>query len=131
MNKKELLEKINGDLNELNQAYNNLYHNKVYVIVNNDSGIIEKYYKTKRGATSWISRHENDSYYDDYCQDLVYYHSNCDAYEVWINELINPSNNKMFWYTVWWISNTHGLNIGGKQWNLDKALYQIVLVLAL
>ena len=62
MNKKELLEKINGDLNELNQAYNNLYHHKVYVIVNNDSGIIEEYYKTKRGATSWIKKHEDDSY---------------------------------------------------------------------
>lgn len=118
MNKKELLEKINGDLNELNQAYNNLYHNKVYVIVNNDSGIIEKYYKTKRGATSWISRHENDSYYDDYCQDLVYYHSNCDAYEVWTNELINPSNNKMFWYKV--LYNHLGNVCQGYTWTLDN-----------
>ena len=95
MNKKELLEKINGDLNELKRAYDNLYHHKVYVIVNNNSGIIEKYYKTKRGAISWIAKHEDDSYYDDYCQALVYYHSNCDAYEVWDYELINPSNNKI------------------------------------
>ena len=118
MNKKELLEKINGDINELNQAYNNLYHHKVYVIVNNDSGIIEKYYKTKRGAISWISKHEDDSYYDDYCQALVYYHSNCDAYEVWDYELINPSNNKMFWYKV--LYNHLGNVCQGYEWTLDN-----------
>lgn len=118
MNKKELLEKINEDLNELNQAYNNLYHNKVYVIVNNDSGIIEKYYKTKRGATSWIEKHQDDSYYDEYFMDLVYPNKNCDAYEVWINELINPSNNKMFWYKV--LYNHLGNVCQGYEWTLDN-----------
>ena len=68
MNKKELLEKINGDLNALNEAYGNLYRNKVYVVVGSNS--INAYYKTKRGAQGWIRKNEDYSYYDDYFMDL-------------------------------------------------------------
>lgn len=116
MNKKELLEKINEDLNELNQAYNNLYHNKVYVIV--DECSIVTYYKTKRGATNWIEKHKDDSYYDEYFMDLVYPNKSCEVYEVLGNELINPSNNKMFWYKV--LYNHLGNVCQGYEWTLDN-----------
>lgn len=116
MNKKELLEKINEDLNELNQAYNNLYHNRVYVIV--DECSIVTYYKTKRGATNWIEKHQDDSYYDEYFMDLVYPNKSCEVYEVLGNELINPSNNKMFWYKV--LYNHLGNVCQGYEWTLDN-----------
>lgn len=116
MNKKELLEKINEDLNELNQAYNNLYHNRVYVIV--DECSIVTYYKTKRGATNWIEKHQDDSYYDEYFMDLVYPNKSCEVYEVLGNELINPSNNKMFWYKV--LYNHLGNVCQGHEWTLDN-----------
>lgn len=115
MNKKELLEKINSSVYELEKAYNNLYHNKVYVVVNNT---INAYYKTKRGATSWISRHEDDSYYDDYFMDLVYPNRGCEVIEVLDNELIDPSNNKMFWYNQ--LYNLLGKVCQGYNWTLDN-----------
>ena len=116
MNKKELLEKINGDLNALNEAYDNLYHHKVYVVVNECS--IVTYYKTKRGATNWIEKHQDDSYYDEYFMDLVYPNKNCEVIEVLDNELINPSNNKMFWYKV--LYNHLGKVCQGYTWTLDN-----------
>ncbi len=96
MDKKELLEKINGSIYELNKAYDNLYHNKVYIVLDGDS--INAYYKTKRGAEGWISRHECISYYDEYSMELVYPYSNSIIIEIHLNELINPINNKYFWY---------------------------------
>ena len=116
MNKKELLENINGDLNELNWAYDNLYHHKVYVIV--DECSIVTYYKTKRGATNWIEKHQDDSYYDEYFMDLVYPNKGCEVIEVLDNELINPSNNKMFWYKV--LYNHLGNVCQGYEWTLDN-----------
>ena len=115
MNKKELLEKINSNVYELEKAYNNLYHNKVYVVVNDT---INAYYKTKRGALNWVNKHKDDSYYDEYFMDLVYPNKGCEVYEVWINELINPSNNKMFWYKV--LYNHLGNVCQGYTWTLDN-----------
>lgn len=116
MNKKELLEKINSNVYELEKAYNNLYHNKVYVVV--DECSIVTYYKTKRGAMGWIEKHQDDSYYDEYFMDLVYPNKSCEVYEVLDNELINPSNNKMFWYKV--LYNHLGNVCQGYEWTLDN-----------
>ena len=116
MNKKELLEKINSNVYELEKAYNNLYHNKVYVVV--DECSIVTYYKTKRGAMGWIEKHKDDSYYDEYFMDLVYPNKNCDAYEVLVTELINPSNNKMFWYNQ--LYDLLGNVCQGYYWVLDN-----------
>ena len=116
MNKKELLEKINSNVYELEKAYNNLYHNKVYVVV--DECSIVTYYKTKRGAMGWIEKHQDDSYYDEYFMDLVYPNKSCEVYEVLDNELINPSNNKMFWYNQ--LYDLLGNVCQGYYWVLDN-----------
>lgn len=95
MNKQEILKIVNRKLHNNIEAWNTVYRGKTFVVANNR---IKKYFKTKRGAESYIKREEDFSYYDDYTQDFIYPNANLEIIEIKEDELLNYKTNKMLWY---------------------------------
>lgn len=90
-----VLEKINNDLSEMEKAIKTLYHNKLYIVVDG-CGRIRKYSKTKRGATGYINKNKDWSYYCESTMQLVYPHTNDTIVEIFESDLVGFNSFKLW-----------------------------------
>lgn len=96
MNRNEILEIINSNINLLRNALGTIYHGKTYAVISCNT--VENFFKTKRGAEGFIKKNKDFSYYDDYMKELVCPHKNDTYIEILENELKDIKTDKYLWY---------------------------------
>ena len=89
--KKEILNKINSNLFDQERLSKNMYRGKTFLVVR-DCGMIDKSYKTRRGAEGYINKNKDWSYYDEYTMELVYPNSNSKVVEIKESDLVGFNN---------------------------------------
>lgn len=104
MNKKELLNLVNSNIDANEELNGMFYRGKCFVIAKYNR--VERVFKTKRGAEGWISKNESFSYYDDYSQELIYPNRGLEVIEVLESEYKPLTENKMVWYN--WLKSCLG-----------------------
>lgn len=96
MNRNEILEIINSNINLLRNALGTIYHGKTYAVISCNT--VENFFKTKRGAEGFIKKNKDFSYYDDYMKELVCPHKNDEMIEILESELKDIKTDKYLWY---------------------------------
>lgn len=96
LNRKQVLELINNNVEYARRAINNAYKNKVFVVLNSDR--IDYFAKTKRGAESYIKKQGNISYYDEYTQKMINCGDGLYIVEICILDVVDFYNDTKIWY---------------------------------
>lgn len=92
MTKQELLDRINSEASYILKGLEHMYHRKFFVAVD---GNMISFFKTSRSANTYTTKQNNNSWYDDYFQEMRSNHY--EVFEISENELKDVSANYNFW----------------------------------